>query len=520
MVSLVIMALCELQLIADFRTSATNCARIYNTGLSNHRINVAIPPAFPTRLELDTKDIWNGFFLHSLLLDHGEQDTILEVEHDAPSQAERLRPSLQARNLRMVGPGQEHWNHACDMCCWVFEEDGIVCKLLSLHYLPYLTKVVDQVRSTVTDGVTIGHPCCTVQDCPEPLPHVKKRFCALHACLDAVCVVTTCPALADTNFRTCADPEHRKLETYYKQQGKAMFQLKHRLERVKVSQTHDSLSRGDNNKHSSTSQALDDNDRVPDLVDVDEEEDEDDFGEGSGVQGDDDDAFVDKDGVCDGKPDTGNKSVRARFGRRRTHNEELCVGSCGVILGRATFYGSEAPNGVRVSVGFPSEFARTDVQTYQTFWMRLFPTKASLPAVIWHDNNCRIRAMLNNDDDELRTYFDQCALPVDVFHFKCKHKESDAECGRNCNPYLWPELRTSDGKWRFNSSAAEQTNAWFGGYQAIIREMQVDRYEFFLDEMIKRRNRLIVNDLRHRLKRPYSIPRDVLLGRVKDVAMM
>jgi hypothetical protein len=32
--------------------------------------------------------------------------------------------------------------------------------------------------------------------------------------------------------------------------------------------------------------------------------------------------------------------------------------------------------------------------------------------------------MLKNDPDEfLRTYFDGCALPVDVFHFKSKHKE-------------------------------------------------------------------------------------------------
>jgi hypothetical protein len=99
MVSLVVIALCELQLIADFRTSATNCAHIYNTSLSNQRISVAVPAAFPTRLELDTKDVWNGFFLHSLLLDHVEQGTILEVEHDAPSQAERLRSSLRARNL-------------------------------------------------------------------------------------------------------------------------------------------------------------------------------------------------------------------------------------------------------------------------------------------------------------------------------------------------------------------------------------------------------------------------------------
>lgn len=145
--------------------------------------------------------------------------------------------------------------------------------------------------------------------------------------------------------------------------------------------------------------------------------------------------------------------------------------------------------------------------------MRLFPTRQSLPAVMWHDNNCRIRPMLNNDNDEvLRTYFDNCALPVDVFHFKCKHKESDEDCGRHCNPMLWPELRTEDGKWRFNSSAAEQTNAWFGGYQAIVREMRAERYDFFLDEMIKRRNRLIVQDLRARKKQPYLIPRESLLG--------
>jgi hypothetical protein len=326
-----------------------------------------------------------------------------------------------------------------------------------------------------------------------------------------MCVVVTCTTIAEPGFRTCADPEHRKLETYYKQQGKAMFQLKHRLERAKVSQTHDSLSSGDKHELRGIVRASNDDGEV--------NEDKDDFGEGSGVQGDDDDTLIDENGVCDGKPDTGNKSVRARFGRRRTHNEELCVGSCGVILGRATFYGSEAPNGVRVSFYLLPDLTNTDKTIFQTFWMRLFPTKASLPTVIWHDNNCRIRAMLNNDDEHLRTYFNQCALPVYIFHFKCKHKENDVECGRNCNPYIWPELRTPDGKWRFNSSAAEQTNAWFGGYQAIVREMQVDRYEFFLDEMIKRRNRLIVDDLQRRLKRPYSIPREVLL-KMDDTSMM
>ncbi|GJE86647.1 hypothetical protein PsYK624_027280 [Phanerochaete sordida] len=207
-----------------------------------------------------------------------------------------------------------------------------------------------------------------------------------------------------------------------------------------------------------------------------------------------DEVEVDEGGVCNGKPATGNRLLRALFGRRRTHNEELCVASCGVILGRATFFGSEAPNGVRI------------------FLMSLFPTEESLPGIIWHDNNCKIVAMLENDDDSyLRDYFKHCALPVDVFHFKSKHKESDGNCNRNCNPANWPQLMTADGKWRFNSSAAEQANAWFGGYQAMVREMQVDRYNFFLDEMIKRRNRQTVEKLRTGLHAPYLIPRDELL---------
>jgi len=153
--------------------------------------------------------------------------------------------------------------------------------------------------------------------------------------------------------------------------------------------------------------------------------------------------------------------------------------------------------------------------------MGLFPTKASLPAVIWHDNNCQIVKMLrNNDDQYLRTYFDNCALPVDVFHFKSKHKESDKDCGNNCNPFIWPELRTEDGKWRFNSSAAEQVNAWFGGYKAIVREMSLDRYNFFLDEMIKQRNRLTTKELERKMKAPYRIPRESLLSPDNDAATL
>jgi hypothetical protein len=59
--------------------------------------------------------------------------------------------------------------------------------------------------------------------------------------------------------------------------------------------------------------------------------------------------------------------------------------------------------------------------------------------------------------------------------------------------------------WRFNSSIAEQTNVWLGGYHAICREMTVDKYNFFLDEMIMRRNEDTVQRLLETGNEPHNI---------------
>jgi hypothetical protein len=119
------------------------------------------------------------------------------------------------------------------------------------------------------------------------------------------------------------------------------------------------------------------------------------------------------------------------------------------------------------------------------------------------DMNCINSASLAAQGD---TYFEGCALPVDVFHYQCKHKKTDDWCTQHCNPLIWPELRAGDGGWCFNSSAAEQTNAWFGGFLSICREMRVDRYNFFLDEMIRRRNIIIIDELNRKGQAPYNIP--------------
>lgn len=191
--------------------------------------------------------------------------------------------------------------------------DDFVRVLLFDFSISLMVDLIVQLRSVVVDGVTIGHPCCGVLNCPKPLDSVKDRYCPAHFNLDSVCAVISCNNDADPGYQTCSMEEHRSLKHYHQSWGKAMFQLKRRLKRARAIQINNSLPIGE---------------ELP-------EED----------QG----AFINRDSVCDGKPETGNKKPVAHLGRTWVHNEKLCMSSCGVILGRATFFGSEAPNGVCVS---------------------------------------------------------------------------------------------------------------------------------------------------------------------------
>jgi hypothetical protein len=53
------------------------------------------------------------------------------------------------------------------------------------------------------------------------------------------------------------------------------------------------------------------------------------------------------------KDPSGNRKIRALFGRRKTHNEQIIVRPCGVIVARATFFGSETVTQTVVRNGFP-----------------------------------------------------------------------------------------------------------------------------------------------------------------------
>jgi hypothetical protein len=69
------------------------------------------------------------------------------------------------------------------------------------------------------DGVMIGHPCCSVHDCPNPLESIKNHFCAEHMDNNKICAVTLCYAWSENGYCTCEAPNHRAAEVYLHQKG-------------------------------------------------------------------------------------------------------------------------------------------------------------------------------------------------------------------------------------------------------------------------------------------------------------
>lgn len=129
--------------------------------------------------------------------------------------------------------------------------------------------------------------------------------------------------------------------------------------------------------------------------------------------------------------------------------------------------------------------------------------RAVKPEFVFYDSAClALREIIARKDQ----WFYDIAMPVDVFRHKSKHKVSDHFCQEFCNPAAYPQLMTEDDKWYFNSSAAEQANTWLGKYHPIVRDMLPDKFDFFLDEMIMHRNRLLVPKLQKRRLHPNHTP--------------
>jgi CxC6 like cysteine cluster associated with KDZ transposases len=189
------------------------------------------------------------------------------------------------------------------------------------------------VSAVVIDGVTIGRPTCGVHNCKTPLDNNRHRFCPDHINMNNICAVVGCDNGVAPTKRTCGDPTHQETERIHTERGQAQFQLKERLARARVAHPNNAF--------------VEETD--PDMVaehegdfDVPEEE--------FDVVGDQVTVPHIADGALDILGPATKKKIRAQFGRKRTHNEQIIVCPCGIIVARETFFGAEAIPSVVVRI--------------------------------------------------------------------------------------------------------------------------------------------------------------------------
>lgn len=153
------------------------------------------------------------------------------------------------------------------------------------------------ISAAVTDGVTLGHPCCNEYDCKVPLQNVEDEYCQQHDSEGNKCCIEGCAEQKVAGTKTCRVSAHR--EAVAARAARARKKPKKR--------------RDDEDEEAGTSPLK-----------------------------------VKK-----------TKRLKGVFSRKWTHNEQLMVRPCGVVIGRATFYHSESMSGVKVS-SYRSEIQEKD----------------------------------------------------------------------------------------------------------------------------------------------------------------
>ncbi|KAF8581266.1 hypothetical protein K439DRAFT_1515207 [Ramaria rubella] len=86
----------------------------------------------------------------------------------------------------MAGTGQPEWNHACNLC--------------TKHLLDEKGNIIAVYSTVVMDGISLGHPCCGIHDCKEPLALNADRYCQVHTDLSNKCAVVKCHANPDEGY--------------------------------------------------------------------------------------------------------------------------------------------------------------------------------------------------------------------------------------------------------------------------------------------------------------------------------
>ncbi|KAG2028670.1 hypothetical protein BDR03DRAFT_1003872 [Suillus americanus] len=277
-------------------TSATNCARIYNSAMAQDN---RFPPGWKFSPMVTMDHVWDMFIIMSLLDDSRRRQQALVVPQNI-EQALRFQHQMALRNQRMRAYGQPlARRHHCVKCTRLYKGPN--------------DQYTSVVRVIVVDGVMIGRPCCSISYCANSLRSVNDRFCPTHMTNHGhECVVLGCSRQAVQGRKTCSDIAHKAVEELHALRGQSRFQLQERLERSRAVRSHPLLVESDSDNDGAHS-----------------DEGEQDFTV---------------------KSQRDKRTLRAQFGRNRTCCEVLIVLPCGLIWKRTTMYKAEAVGAVAVGL--------------------------------------------------------------------------------------------------------------------------------------------------------------------------
>ncbi|EGF98031.1 uncharacterized protein MELLADRAFT_96227 [Melampsora larici-populina 98AG31] len=286
-------------------SSIFNIVNLYN----DTHIVACPPPLFsPTQSfssSLSAGVCKDGMDIHTLLYHFSSRSHQLVVPADGLD-ATRYEEAKEAHTAYVRANGSSHKNHSCGKCTSIRH-----CQQPDEYSV---------IRAVVTDGLTIGRYRCSASraqleylamdagdpppngPCLNSLDNVRSRFCRKHfQLLQKQCEAQPCTRPVMLGQKTCDLESHIRAETAELQD-------------------------------------------YEDIQHANEADRYDEKGRDGGVS---------------------SKESRPKLSRERTHNDQLIVGACGVVLARQTMFRAESPSAVKVC---PNSYSLNSAVSLFTFF--------------------------------------------------------------------------------------------------------------------------------------------------------
>jgi hypothetical protein len=167
---------------------------------------------------------------------------------------------------------------------------------------------------------------------------------------------------------------------------------------------------------------------------------------------------------------------RSYFSANRFYCVETICAPCGVVIAWTKFARAESPSNIL------------------DFLDKVYPTADSRPDYVCIDKACLVlrHAIASGRWD---VWKETTRFIVDTYHY-INHRAEDEMCRKYCNPAPLngsaPNLVVVEHdrlghphyKRAFNTQACEQLNAWIGGFDTIVKKMNVGNFDWFMHVML------------------------------------